>query len=365
MRFRDILKGTKFEKRMDRLFEDANMWLRDLGKNDIIHSENIENYLDMLVPDEMKHNEATFDKTEIFLLLYAVYLHDIGRGLTDNGHEKASYNEILTNYAKYGLQNEHEAKAVAEICYGHAKESERPINGIPSSYGIAGLCNRPVNLQFLAALLRLADETDHCYLRIPWFNTDKDSIRNLIRFVNFDTEKWIIEFQTEAKELDDLLKLQRIVCFTQSRLNEIKEVLESKGLLYYLVIIDLDHFAELLQLFELLEITHKRLDEYCSRDMINAFRKRSVEQAVITSLKNNEIILFIHEHYYLKTTRECIPEKLVELLDQVKQRLTELDEIKSEKLRAEKDENEKDNLYKIGSYIEGNIILIDAIIKEK
>ena len=365
MRFRDMLKDTKFENRIDELFRDANIWLRDLGKNDIIHSKNIENFLDRLVPDKMKKNENIFDKAEIFLLLYAVYLHDIGRGLTDNGHEKASHDEILKNYAKYHLKNEHEARAVAEICYGHAKESERPIKKIPDDHGVEGLCNRTVNLQFLAALLRLADEADHCYLRIPWFNTDEDSIRKLIHYVNFDTKKWIIEFQTEAKELDDLLKLQRIVCFTQSRLNEIKEVLKSKGLLYYLVIMDLNHFTELLQLFELLEITYKRLDEYCSRDMINAFRVGSVEQAVITSLENNEILLCIYDQYYFKSPREYIPEKLVDLLEQVKQRLTELDEIKSEKLRTEKDENEKDNLYEIGSYIKDNIILIDSIIKEK
>ena len=181
-----------------------------------------------------------------------------------------SYDEIRKNYAQYGLNDRFEAKAVAEICYGHAKESERSIKDISENYGVAGLCDRRLNLRFLAALLRLADETDNCYLRLPWFpNDDKNSIRELIRYVNFDTTKWIIEFQTEVEGLEDLIKLQRMVCFTQSRLNEIKEILESKGLFYYLVIIDLNRFTELMSLFELLEITHRSLDEYCSSSMID------------------------------------------------------------------------------------------------
>ncbi len=318
MQFRDLLNGTQFESRINEISKDANMWLRNLGKNDIVHSKNIENILDRLVPDEMKQDEKIFIKAEIFFLLCAVYLHDICRRFTDIGHEKASYEEILTNYAQYGLKNEYEARAVAEICYGHAKESERPIRDIPDSYGIEDLCNRPLNLRFLAALLRLADEADHCYLRITWLTTDKESIRRLIRYVNFDSKKWIIEFQTEAKELDDLLKLQRIVCFTQSRLDEIKEVLESKGLFYYLVIVDLDHFTELLPLLELLEIVHKSLDKYCSEAIINAFRDGEAEkQDVIQSLNNNEIISFIHDQYHT-TPREYIPERLIEWLLQVK-----------------------------------------------
>ena len=50
VRFRELLKDTIFGDRFNLLIEDSkNKWLRDLGKNDFIHSSNIEKYLDRLV----------------------------------------------------------------------------------------------------------------------------------------------------------------------------------------------------------------------------------------------------------------------------------------------------------------------------
>ena len=70
--------------------------------------------------------------------------------------------------------------------------------------------------------------------------------------------------------------------------------------------------------------------------MIDAFRCGSVEEdAMITPLKNNEIIVFIYNQYCI-TPKEYIPKKLIELLLQVKERLKELDEVKHRKLIAKK-----------------------------
>lgn len=243
-KFRDILKDSTFEKRIDLLIDDAkNNLLRDLGKNDFIHSENIENYLDRLVPDDLKLNEDIFDKAEIFLLLYAVYLHDIGRKSNSEHHEKETYDEILENPEKYGLKNKFEAYAVAEICYGHAKESEKPIEFIRTNYGIEGLSNKPLNLQFLATLLRLADEVDNAYLRVQGIKGQDGSVRNLIRFVDFNTTRWIIEFQSEPSNWKDWRELQSIQHYTQQRLNEIKKILELKGLYYYQIWLDPKNFS--------------------------------------------------------------------------------------------------------------------------
>src|SRR5574341_2256439 len=234
VRFREILKNTIFEDRINLLINDAkNKWLRDLGKNDFIHSNNVENYLDRLVPDEIKINENIFDKAEIFLLLYAVYLHDIGRIDDENHHEKRTYDKILELPERYQLNNKYEAIAIAEICYGHAKESEKPIKSIRTDYGIAELGNKPLNLQFLAALLRLADEVDNAYTRVQGVKDQSGSIRNLIRFIRFDTDRWIIEFQSEPVTWKDWIGLRDIKSYTQTRLDEIKDILELKGLLYY------------------------------------------------------------------------------------------------------------------------------------
>lgn len=245
MIFRDILKGTILENRFNLLIDDAHKWLRDLGKNDFTHSENIEDYLNRLIPDEIKNDENIFNEAEVFLLLYSVYLHDIGRSDEGNHHEKDTYERIIKKPEKYGLKNEYEAYAVAEICYGHAKESEKPIKSIPTDYGIAGLSNKTLNLQFLAALLRLADEVDNSYTRVQGIKSQEGGFRNLIRFINFDTSRWIIEFQTEPANWKDKEELKRAQSYTQKRLDEIKEILELKGILYYQIWINPQDFSKI------------------------------------------------------------------------------------------------------------------------
>lgn len=246
MKFREILKGTIFESRFNLLIDEAqNRWLRDLGKNDFIHSNNIENHLDRLVPEDIKLNENIFDKAEIFLLLYAVYLHDIGRGEDGDHHEKETCQKIIDFPEKYGLKNEFEAYAVAEICYGHAKESEKPIKSIRTDYGIAGLSNKALNLQFLAALLRLADEVDNAYTRVQGIEKQKGSVRNLIRFINFDTSRWIIEFQSEPDSWKDWIELKKMRSYTQKRLDEIKDIIGAKELLYYQIWLNPKDFSKI------------------------------------------------------------------------------------------------------------------------
>jgi hypothetical protein len=58
------------------------------------------------------------------------------------------------------------AQAVADVCYGHAYESVCPLRNISNNFGDSYLCNDPLNLRRLAALLRLADEMDQAYIRL-------------------------------------------------------------------------------------------------------------------------------------------------------------------------------------------------------
>ena len=246
-KFRDLLNGTPLSKRFNILIDDAKSnLLRDLGKNDYIHSKNVEKNLDRMLPDSIKENEDLFDKAEIFLLLYATYLHDIGRknGYNDL-HELYSFQLIKKNHLRYKL-NEYEADAVAEICYGHAKESEKSINSIDRSYGIEyeipRVGRRPLNLQFMAALLRLADECDNAFTRVQGVGGEEESIRKLIRYIDFDSERWIIEFQCSLKGWKDWTVLEQVRQYTQSRLDEIRHILEPRGLLYNRVWLNKEDF---------------------------------------------------------------------------------------------------------------------------
>ncbi len=231
MKFRNIIKNEILKSRIKVLIADSrDIFLRDSGKNGFEHSEKVEDILDRLVPDKIKKNKTIFGEAEIFYLLYSVYLHDVGRKIGVH-HEKETYDEILRNPDKYGLKNEFDANAVAEICYGHASDSERPIKDIKPSYPIAGL-DKPLNLQFLAALLRLADELDNDFIRVQGINDQNNSIRKMIRSVHIEPKTWTIEIQSDTVNYEDREKLANLKISIQERLDEIKDILRPKELLY-------------------------------------------------------------------------------------------------------------------------------------
>jgi len=184
MRLDERLKGKRtpdsridFCKHISKAREKAPSWLKGIEKNGIEHSKRLEDYLNRLIPDEFKKK---LKPAEIFILLYAVYLHDIGYRneegeIEARAHPQRSRSYILDNPDKYlfsqfpRMKPEEPplaAQAVAEVCYGHAHESVCPLRDIPNDFGDQCLCKDPLNLRRLAALLRLADEMDQAYIRL-------------------------------------------------------------------------------------------------------------------------------------------------------------------------------------------------------
>ena len=166
-----------FHKHISRVRKEASSWLEGVEKNGVEHSRRLEDYLNRLIPDEFKKK---LKPAEVFILLYAVYLHDIGYRnehgkIEPSDHPLRSRNYILEDPKKYLFDQfppmkEGEAplaaQAVAEVCYGHAHESIRHLRDISNNFGDTCLCKDPLNLRRLAALLRLADEMDQAYIRL-------------------------------------------------------------------------------------------------------------------------------------------------------------------------------------------------------
>ncbi|OPL09455.1 MAG: hypothetical protein AVO38_11045 [delta proteobacterium ML8_D] len=166
-----------FHEHISSVRKEASNWLEGIDKNGIEHSRRLEGYLDCLIPDKFKKK---LKPAEVFILLYAVYLHDIGyrneQGpIESRDHPLRSRKYILKDPRKYLFDrfpsmNEGEAplaaQAVADVCYGHAPESVCPLRDIPNGFGDSCLCKEPLNLRRLAALLRLADEMDQAYVRL-------------------------------------------------------------------------------------------------------------------------------------------------------------------------------------------------------
>jgi serine/threonine-protein kinase len=165
-----------FHEHISRVRKEASNWLEGIEKNGIDHSKRLEDYLDRLIPDEFKKK---LKPAEIFILLYSVYLHDIGYRKDDGSiepedHPKRSKEKILKESATYlfgnfpsrGSEPPSTAKAVATVCYGHAPESICPLDSIRDKFPDQYLCSETLNLRLLAALLRLADEMDQPYMRL-------------------------------------------------------------------------------------------------------------------------------------------------------------------------------------------------------
>jgi len=236
MRFRDVLAETPLATRLAMITDEASVsWLRELGKNDLQHSQAVEQLLDRLVPDELKMQRRSFDLGEIFLLLAAVYLHDIGRSTDAYHHEIEAYNRIRANPRDFFLKNEHEAEAVAQICAAHAPENVWPIQRCDANYGIAGLTSegRTFDLQCMGALLRIADELDNSYVRVDGIVSQSKSIRAVVRDVNPLPSKGVIEIQANPRSWKDWSSLKAMRENTQRRLREVGEYLEKLGLSYY------------------------------------------------------------------------------------------------------------------------------------
>ncbi|TSA11334.1 MAG: hypothetical protein D4R73_04055 [Deltaproteobacteria bacterium] len=184
MNLHDMLKGKKtpddsidFYEHISRVKEETLSWLEGIPKNGIEHSRRLEGYLNRLIPDEFKKR---LKPAEIFILLYAVYLHDIGYRKEDGtiesrDHPLRSKQYILKNPDKYLFAQfppmkagdaPLAAEAIAQVCYGHAPELNCSLRNIPNDFGDFCLCQDPLNLRRLAALLRLADEMDQAYIRL-------------------------------------------------------------------------------------------------------------------------------------------------------------------------------------------------------
>ena len=163
-------------ERFSEIKQMARDWLKDLGKNGYEHSERLEEYLDDLTRNMV--SKQRLDPAEAFVLLCAVYLHDIGYlldgKLVVEGHPERSRDRILSNPEKYLMGDfppfdkgpSRTAEAVALVALGHSKEAFKPLREIPHDFADSVLSKKTLNLRKLTALLRIADETDDPYIRI-------------------------------------------------------------------------------------------------------------------------------------------------------------------------------------------------------
>lgn len=188
------------------------------------HSEAIINILSSFDHSKLLKKNP-LNKYEIFLLISAAYMHDIGmiiikkedkfkngkiniNNIRDN-HNIRSCEYVLSHKFELKLDNL-EASNLALICKGHRKENlyDNPeYNPIPSSSDP----NVIIRINLLAALLRIADELDISFDRVQnkmkeFLKTFKtfDSITNLHWYKHYYTINYTTSFIKRPTELRQL-----------------------------------------------------------------------------------------------------------------------------------------------------------------
>lgn len=217
------------------------------NNHDIKHAETVVGILDDILPENIK---KSLNCDEIFCLLSAAWLHDIGmvpdkneiedfenstkerreeiRAEIRDKHHIRSYNFVL-NEDYFDLDND-EKKIIGNICRAHRqiniKDSLEEKYRTSSSGGI-------IRLQFLGAILRIADECDITSKRVSKHYIEEartdigftlhDKKHELIDYVYLENDEIIIRaLVTSQEDLEIVNKSKRKI---EDEINEVKDIL--------------------------------------------------------------------------------------------------------------------------------------------
>jgi len=191
--------------------------------NSFPHIKNLESYLDQLLgsyPDLFSpKSHVHLTPQELYIILSAIWLHDIGR-IRENKQEEREKKEkhgthskiiIEQNYVHLRIESLDQAKAIGKICEFHepSEDYKDELNTVLTDRGF-------IRVRELASLLVLIDNMDSTYLRLtPLFVTGKEnhpdlvsSFREVLRGIRFDEKRKSVivyldnDFNNEKKKSD-------------------------------------------------------------------------------------------------------------------------------------------------------------------
>lgn len=176
----------RMREKISPILEKVRDIFPDYTKHNIEHSDKVIKLLDMLISDNLKNY---LNEYALYFVLCAAYLHDIGLmifgeefeeeevlRLKDNpvelkeyirdNHHIRSEKFIIQNFKNLYIQNEHQAFIIGKISKGHRKE-DLSLYDIDHKY-----LEFSINIPLLATFLRIADELDINFERIPLIDGD-------------------------------------------------------------------------------------------------------------------------------------------------------------------------------------------------
>lgn len=158
-------------------------WLPNIKpKNDSYnsypHVKGVMEHIDRLLYEDEK-NSFSLNSSELYILLCAILMHDIGKGTYEKPSEKEllsshavdSYNLIVRSWADLGLLTKKAAEIVASICWFHDCPDEAEMEELYTRYYIDQFKRtEPIRGRLLGALLFLGDHMDNTFTRtVPSF----------------------------------------------------------------------------------------------------------------------------------------------------------------------------------------------------
>ena len=226
-----------------------------------LHSMTVINFCNKLIYNDEKDK---LNKDEMYILLNACYLHDIGMGLTDElyeefrknidekafweSHPNATKADFIRTYhnefsgmyiEKYAdlfeFPSEDYIYAIKQVARGHRKTDLLDENEYSPHYEM--LNGNKVCLPYLSALLRLADEIDVVAERNPKLLYDLEALTDEIEIkenrkldavkeLEMEEDSFVLKTDTQDEEMKkDLIEMVRKM---QQTLNYVNEVLEKR-----------------------------------------------------------------------------------------------------------------------------------------
>jgi hypothetical protein len=201
--------------------DGAQRWLRDLGKNGYSHAEAVAEYASKL----LEESRVAVSPEEAYLLLHAIYVHDVGYRVDPATHPEHSRAMVLETPGEFFILDAPLAEAIGWLCAAHGMND---LTDVPQAFPVDLLSRtEEFDLQFLSAVLLLADEMDQTYLRVFNVKGQKDSPRTEVYHVEIGPQ--IIKLKTKPSTEGQYKELKDLSVKVQLRLQGVHAILRSRG----------------------------------------------------------------------------------------------------------------------------------------
>ena len=138
--------------------------------NSYPHIRGVMGQIDRLLYED-EENTFVLNSSELYILLNAVLMHDIGKGKKGKDHAYDSSEMVKAQWADLGLSTKKVSEIVGEICRFHSCKDVKDMDDLYDKYYTDQFIQmEPIRGRLLGALLFLADHMDDSFRRVvPWY----------------------------------------------------------------------------------------------------------------------------------------------------------------------------------------------------